>query len=86
MEFHYNLANHDHVDEEKVAQAKDALSKGLFTCQQDFERNPNTGHEIHIFGSNDVHGAYVTDIKIDGNDYYVTLDCSQTQKSRFVNC
>jgi histidyl-tRNA synthetase len=74
MKFYYELENAEHI--ENVEEIERALEMSAFVCQQEFERAIDLYHEIH-FDSADSDGAIVSDIQIDGEDVWVTLDCEK---------
>ena len=78
MDFYYELINTGKVDPDKLAQAEDALEKGLFICQQEFEKALKMFHEIH-FDSADASGAIVVKIEIEDNGCEVVLDCEKIE-------
>jgi hypothetical protein len=81
-DFTYQLVNADHLTDEQRTEIEDGLYRGLYSCQQDFEKAIDMYHGINILPeANDE--AYVTSIEIDGDEEYATviveLDCSKVR-------
>lgn len=78
--FTYELINTEHLTEEQIAEIEDGLYRGLYSCQQDFERELDLGHPINVM-PDAIDEAYVTSIETDGDEeyaeVYVELDCSK---------
>jgi hypothetical protein len=74
--FTYNLINTENLTDEQIVEAEEGLYRGVYVCQQDFERLLDVGHAINLF-PDAVDEAYVTVFEVDGDDVVVELDCSQ---------
>jgi len=78
MQFYYELTGTDKLTADEIAQVEDALDRRAYSCQCDFEREQDIGHPINVVWDA-VDEAYVTEMDRDGDDVYVTLDCSKVR-------
>jgi hypothetical protein len=78
MNFTYELINAEHLTDDQRAEIEEGLYRGVYCCQQDFEREMDLGHAINVL-PDAVDEAYVSGIEVSGDDVVVELDCNEVR-------
>jgi hypothetical protein len=75
MNYYYNLISTEGI-QSRLDEVERALDARAYVCQKEFERALDLYHQINILDDADDE-AFVSQIRIDGEDVFVDLDCSK---------